>query len=155
MEEKRVTVKDLDRFWTNEDATFNSFMEIIRRFRNMNPNVFCDEDNGNKTSLYLYLNKGFKKRKLNNLAQQLYKELVELLGEATKKEANHEEGFYSLYWKWSYPTHCYCVSFDYVYDGYEEDYYDIDFDDDYDEEDYEEQELENHRIGCGIYLNEE
>lgn len=161
MEEKRIIVDNIDEFEDEEYSTYEKFLHIASRFMYTHPNEFCDDDSGIKTCLYLHLNKGYDKKKLDALSQELYKELVELLGEATKIEENHEEGFYSRCFEWNYPTYCYYVVWQYVYDGYEEEYYDIFFDEieQYDEDEleeiYEDEDLNKHRVGCGIEYYED
>lgn len=156
MNEKRISVED--QVWENENETFNKFRSICYRFMYQHENEFCDDDNGHKPSIYLYLNKGYDQKKLDAILDELYKEIVELLGEATKIETYHEEGFYSRDFEWNYPTHCYYVGLEYVYDGFEEKYYDISFDriDEYDEDElediFEDEDLNKHRIGCGIAI---
>ena len=154
MEEKRIMVEKIEEFWHKEEATFDKFMNIFYDYIEEHPKEFNDYDCGIKTDLDIYLNKGLGKRKLDKLTQNLYKKLVELIGEATVVTVNHEDGLYSITYIWEYPTHNYSVECFYVYKGYEEDYYDIDFEDDYDEEEYEIQEMENHKISCGLYVYE-
>lgn len=156
MNEKRISVED--QVWESENETFNKFRNLCYRFMYQHENDFCEDDNGHKPSIYLYLNKGYDQKKLDTLLDELYKELVELLGEATDIKTSHEEGFYSRDFEWNYPTHCYYVGMEYVYDGYEEKYYDISFDriEEYDEDEleemFEDEDLNRHRIGCGIEI---
>ena len=152
MNEKRISVEE--QVWER----FSKFKNICYRFMHQHEEDFCCDDNGHKPTLYLHLNKGYDQKKLDSLMDELYKELVELLGDAAIVGTSYEEGFYSRYIEWNYPTHCFYVVLEYVYDGYEEKYYDIFFDEieEYDEEEleemFEDEDLNKHRIGCGIEI---
>lgn len=156
MSEEKI-VEDFDQFWESEGATFEKFMDIFEGFISEHKKEIWDIDEDDGPGVEFYLNKGFSEKDLDNFFQELYKDVEKLLGEPTLKKKYPWEGIYLHCLEWNYPTHSYCMRFEYVYDGYEEMHYDINVEDyDYEEDyymDYEVQEMLNHRVCCGLRIN--
>ena len=142
MSEEKI-VEDFDQFWESEEVTFNKFLSYIGSVVERHTSEIFDGEVKSGYIGCLYLRKDLKKRNLDRISKDFYKNALKYFEEPTTKIINKEKGLYGIKYEWSYPTHTYNVAIVYVQDGYEDYYF----------KDGSNQDIPMHGIMCFLDVN--